>query len=348
MRRFALIVRHCLIVFCIVRALPAAADPPGCGGLVPADAPIPPELLTYCATNPGCDLLINPWDPVTHRSPDIGVGDPISDLPERPRFFFDAAENRYYTKLFTKFTGFGSGPAPAGQVTVDLFVKLTADPAQASDPTGWVALGTYAMSIPPPGSSGFGVLFPGSVHAQQSPVCWSLAAGVDIPRQFLVKAQIHWPSDSDATDDVAFSLYNLESVERLAQIAFAMDLSGSMDEILPGGGSKLTEAKDKANLFASLVEAGNQLGAYGFATDNPANTTPPLTATYKDSAAASHIATLGDTSEIAAIRTIRPGIDGVVDRLAITGAISSQTAHGCTPVGQGLLRARAGLATLPP
>jgi hypothetical protein len=350
MRRLALFVRHCPIVFSILWALPAAADPPGCGGPVPPNAPIPIELLAYCTNHPGtdCDLAISPWDLATHRSPDIRVGDPFSASPERPRFFFDVAGNRYYTKLFTQITNAGFGPAPASEVTVDVFVKLTNDPAQASDPTGWLSLGTYAMSIPPPGFSGFGALFPGSVHAQASPLCWSLAAGADFPRQFLVKAQIHWPAgpDSTAADDVAFSLYDLASVERLAQIAFAMDLSGSMTEALPGGGEKLAEAKDKANLFASLVEASNQLGAYGFATDNPANAA--FTATYKDSAAASHTATMNDTSQIAAIRTIQPGVAGNADRLAIIGAISTQSAHGCTPVGQGLLRARAGLAELPP
>jgi hypothetical protein len=360
MRRLALIVRHCLIVFCIIWTLPAAADPPGCGGPAPPNAPIPPDLLAYCTAHPDmhCDLAINPWDPVTHRSPDIRVGDPFpadpaSASPERPRFFFDVAGNRYYTKLFTQITNTGGGPAPASEVTVDVFVKPASDPAQANDPMGWLSLGTYAMSIPPPpppDPPGFGVLFPGSVHAQASPLCWTLAAGADFPRQFLVKAQIHWPAgpDSDPTDDVAFSLYDLASVEPLAQIAFAMDLSGSMTETLPGGAVKLTEAREKANLFANLVEAGNQLGAYGFATDNPANT--PFTATYKDkdSPAASHTATMNDTSEIAAIRTIQPGVAGNADRVAIMSAISAQTAHGCTPVGQGLLRARAGLAELPP
>ncbi|HRC87346.1 MAG TPA: hypothetical protein PK413_17230, partial [Thermoanaerobaculia bacterium] len=41
-------------------------------------------------------------------------------------------------------------------------------------------------------------------------------------------------------------------------------------------------------------------------------------------------------------------ITGDTDRLEIAGALASQSPHGSTPVGQGLLRARDGLASLPP
>jgi opacity protein-like surface antigen len=200
-----------------------------------------------------------------------------------------------------------------------------------------------------------GVLFPGGTHEQQVGVCWHRAAGADLPPQFILRGVVAWPSgpdcpdptdpaDATCTDNTAYSFYDLATYERLAQIALALDLSGSMLAAMPAGGTRLDEAKDKATLFTNLVETGNQLGVYGFATDNPANEVPALSVNYIGTDNSGQSATLSDVSEIAPMTAI----DDPADKFAALLGIAFQGAHGCTPVGQGLLRARAGLAELAP
>ena len=326
-----------------------SAQEPECDDPPPANAPIPAELLTYCVTHPGtnCDLAINSWDTTTYRSPDIRIGDPFDPMapspPEQPRFFFDSSGDRFYTKLYVKLENLGGGPAPASEVTVGFSFKESGNPVDVDNASiPWQTIGTYTMNIPAPAS--VGALFPAQTHFQQKGVCWHRPAGALCPKQFILRAEINWTAGPDGNTDnnIAYSLYDLSSYERPAQIAFAMDLSGSMDSTIPGIGHKLTVAKQKAMLFTNLVENGDQLGVYGFATGNPDNST--FTSTYIGTDNMSHTETLTHTSEIAEIRDI----NGNMDRLIISGEIWGQSAHVCTPVGQGLLRARWGFGQLTP
>jgi hypothetical protein len=333
---------------CCVRVAPLVAQEPGCNDSPPAAASVPPGLVTSCGagTDPlMCDLGIGAADALTHRSPDLRIGEPFpgdgSSTVERPRFFFDSAGNRYFTKLFSRFQNLGGIPAAVGTVTVTFSFREAATWDDTSQP--WQAIGAYTMNIP--AVSGHpGVLFPGEFHDQQLPVCWARAPGAEFPRTFTLRAQLDWPAgpDGNPANNTATSFYDLSSDETLAQIAFAIDLTGSMNALLPDGVSKLTEAKQKAQMFTHLVEPGNQLGVYGFATDNPANSS--FAASYIDANGLAHSASMNDTSEIAPLEVVH----GATELDSISAAISAQTAHGCTPIGQGLLRAKAGLATLAP
>lgn len=347
-----------LAVFCLTTA-PALAQYPElecdpAGALPNGDQT---GLYNYCTlvdTDADCDLEIADWDASFH-SPDIRIGDPFNDMgptpPEEPRFFLDTGDpldttdDRFYTKLYVRFRNAGGGLggggfAPADEVTVSFSYQETTDPAATDLSAGWIEAGTvvgdtYQMNIP----TDPGMLPPGSYHRQQRAVCWSFPAGdLEPPKQFILRAEVHWEGtdgvqDNDDTNDVAYSYYNLAEAGRQAQIGFALDLSGSMNASFEGS-DRLTVAKEKAALFASLVEDDNQLGVWGFHTGvSPAD---PFDTSYNDPPTPPQ--TFDDTEELSAMMTI----DGDFDRGMIAGRIDSPlvTASGCTPVGQGLLRAR--------
>jgi len=332
-------------IFCA----PAAAQEPECDDPPDPDASIPAELLTYCTDHPEflCDLMISPWDETTYRSPDIRIGDPLNTPEvERPRFFFDSIGNRFYTKLYVKFNNFGVGPACAGAVTVTFSFKESGNPADIDNNSIlWQSIGTYTMNILPPAT--VGAIFAEDWHYHQKGVCWHMTSGTDLttatqfPMQFIIKAEVNWASDENSTNNIAYSLYDLSAVEHLAHIAFAIDLSGSMNSTIPDIGHKLTVAKQKAMLFANLVEDDNYLGVYSFATGNPNNT--DFTKTYIGTDNSPHTETLGETAEISPMLEI----SGNSDRVNFMIDIAGQGSHGCTPVGQGLLRAKYGLDSIP-
>ena len=322
------------------------APAPECVDPAVANAPIPPGLPLNCAPPLTCDLTIFSWDlaGAVLTSPDLSLGEPFAG---GPKFFYNAAQNRFCTKAYARIRNTGGGAAagcnPACPVTATFSVKVTANPADFDNVAiPWQLLGTYRMVVPAPP----GALLPGGTHEQEVGVCWHRAPGEDLPPQFILRAELNWPDgpDSDASDNTAYSFYDLATYERLAQIALSIDLSGSMLAAMPAGGTRLDEAKDKASLFTNLVEVGNQLGVYGFATANPANEAPPLGVTYTGTDNLGHPATLSDVSEIAAMTAIAAPFD----KFPALFGIALQGAHGCTPVGQGLLRARAGLAELAP
>jgi len=329
-------------------------DPSG----APANATIPADLLNYCTTHSGadCDLVISNWDLTTHRSPDIRMGDAFNpsgpSSPEVPRFFLDKGvatdptDDRFYTKLYVKFRNAGGGiggggPAPATEVTVDFYYKEANSAADVDGPAPWTAAGTmvatvmentYPMNIPAPAA--VGALFPSIWHLQQRGVCWSLPAGTNkLPEKFILKAELNWGQDNDTDSNTAYSFYDLSSMARKAQIGFAIDLSGSMNAPFESS-TRLTVAKQKAALFATLVEDDNQLGVFSFSTGNSANTA--FTTTYNSPATLPQ--SYSDTSQISSMQTI----SGDLQRGFIAGQIDNPavTASGCTPMGQGLLRAR--------
>lgn len=367
MRSVASLLGYLLLsaVTTLVAVSPAAAQFPEseCDpSASPANAPIPPALFNYCATNTAadCDLEISNWDSITHRSPDIRIGDPFTITPEQPRFFLDIgtpadpSDDRFYTKLYVKFRNAGGGlggggPAPATEVTVDFSYKEANSPADISSSVPWTPAGTmvatvmentYHMNIPAPATDG--ILVPGDWHLQQRGVCWSLSAGAKtLPKKFILRAELHWGQDNDTTTNTAYSFYDLMATGRKAQIGFALDLSGSMNAAFEGS-TRLTIAKQKAAMFATLVEDDNQLGVFSFNTGNAANS--PFTASYNTPPTAP--VSLGDTSVISAMQTV----SGDIQRGFIAGQIDNPavTASGCTPVGQGLLRARQAINTTSP
>ncbi|MCP4896345.1 MAG: outer membrane beta-barrel protein, partial [bacterium] len=212
-------------------------------------------------------------------------------------------------------------------------------------PAGTVHLGTmrssYAMRIPPPAGASVGALGQGEPHAQEIPVCWSLPPGISFPQQFDLKAEIVWNQDDDTSNNEVIQSYDLATAYgRRAQIGFAIDLSGSM------AGTKLLEAKDRATMFAFLIENGDQLGVWGFATDIPVAEQDSFTATYTPNGGGSATRTMSDVREIFPMQTIT-GTPFQDNDLA---QIMGQTSYNCTPVGQGLLRARKAIqdATPPP
>ncbi len=334
---------------CFLLTAPAAAQEPACNQTTwPANAATGPVVDNYCDNNPAkpCDLAIASWSlPAVEKSPDIRIGKAVDASPEEPRFLFDSAGNRFYAKLYVKLANSpGQGPAPASQVKVHLHYKEGATPANPTVTTGWTAIGSYPMTIPAPAP--VGALFPSQTHIQDQtrPVCWTLPAGdKNLPKQFTLRAQVEWlkgsvNQDDDTGNNTAYSFYDLTTQERKAQIAFAMDLSGSMQ------GIKLTQAQQKAGMFTHLIEDGDGLGVYGFATHNTTDNTP-FTATYKVTPAGpDHTLTMHETREVSAFQTI----NSLAHRVTISNRIAATTANGCTPVGQGLLRAWAGLPASPP
>lgn len=328
-----------LTVLSLAPERPASAADPNCAA--PAVPASPAAFLEYCTNNGAavCDLGMTAWDPLSRVSPDIRLGDAYSAGVERPRFLHDDAGDFYYTKIYSQLYNLETGPAPSSEVTIHFAVTTDVDAALV-DPehvsVTWQDIGTYQLHVP---AAPF-VLFPGPApHQQQNAVCWNQDPGALFPGRFVLRAVLDWSEDGNSDNDTVYSLYDLRDLGRPAQIALALDLSGSMDAAL-GGSTRLTLARFRASQFTDLVEEGHQLGVYGFATDNGANTS--FTTTYRDSANVEHERTLAETSVIAGIRTISNTADSTADEIRdqINLAIGGQTSHGCTPVGQALLRAR--------
>lgn len=314
----------------------------------PAPIPYPIPFGIDCSQVPGFDydLGITPWDPLTHRSADIRIGYSWSVLPpdDMPRFFFfESSPGTYsfYTPVYSQFMNNGGGFA-CPNTPADYPVSVSFDYTPGDDPnavnnpaTVWTHIGDYPMTIP----TSPGALAVNGVHQQSYPVCWQMTpAGTKFPVKFIIKAQINWGYDNDSSNNVAYSIYDLTALKREAHIGFSMDLSGSMGGLFSGSNSKLDVAIEKAQLFVFLIENNQYLGVYGFSTNNiPGNTN--FTTTYIGTDNLSHNVTLGDTSEISSMHAIT----GLSDRLAICNAIYNQSAHNCTPIGQGLLRAKKGI-----
>lgn len=334
-----------IFIFLILLVLPAAVQGQECDETPPSPSgTCPPELAASCADLIlVCNLMINTWDPSTHISPDIRIADPLNTPTlEDVRFYFDSTTNSFYTKLYSKFYNIGDVGACADAVTIHFYYKETNDPAAAYDLSGWQSIGTYPMNIP----TSPGAFFPDPLpHYQQVPVCWYMPAPrVKFPSQFILKAEIEWGLDEDLANynNEAFSFYDLTTLKREAHIAFALDLSGSMNTIYSDTNTRLDIAKEKAGMFVFLVDDNQYLGVYGFATGNPNNTSFTVDYTSTTSGDQTGI-TLSQTSEISPMQFIQEEINGLIQRSNIHSQITDQSAYGCTPVGQGLLRGKKGL-----
>jgi len=332
----------------------AAADPPECdpSTIPPNFTPIPVGIS--CAYDPDFtyDLLINEWvDVTTPISDDIRVGYSWSDAPpiEQPRFFFyeptpGSGNYAFYTWLYARFYNQGATACPeeptTGPVKVVYSYAECTGPAAATDPTTtWTPIGEYVMTIP----NSPGALLTNEWHEQVYPVCWILPSGQRFPAQFIVKAQVTWTPDGDTSSNTAYSYFDLRSQKGTAYIALAMDLSGSMGESFEGS-TKLRIAKDKTQLFTHLVEINQYLGVYGFTTENtglagppPVPGNSPFSTTYIDTSnTVTPLLTFNETSIISDMMEIT----GNPDKINISNWIDRQGDWNCTPIGQGLLRAK--------
>ncbi|MCP5107189.1 MAG: outer membrane beta-barrel protein [bacterium] len=341
-----------ILSFCLALLLwgvPAeATDPPECG-MVPTNFSIMDPAICIKVSGFDYDLSLGLWDPLTPISPNIRVGYSWTDTPpdSNPRFFNhkEGAGSHFYTFLYARFRNDSGGAACpdtpiSGPVTVSFsYIKSTTliDPATVSSvpDTDWISIGDYTMKIP----DSPGAVLPALSHEQTYPVCWVLGPGERFPAHFAIKAHVSWGhEDLDKLDNnVTYSVFDLSSQKTEAHIAFAMDLSGSMNSNFSGPNSRLVVAKEKAQLFTFLIEDDQWLGVYGFSTGNPANTS--FSSTYTGTDLLAHTETLNYTAQIAAMQEIT----GNLSRIGISNAIAPLTAGGCTPIGQGLLRAKDGI-----
>jgi len=318
---------------------PECVDPPPADAAPPVGGPFTcPNMVMLT-----CDLAIN--DSVSgseYTSDDLRINDPVDTAsPPLPKVVYDSGSHRFYLKLYSRFHNVGGVPAlVTAPVTVEFSYKATTDPL---DTTGsFTLIDTYTMNLPDTDWD-VGALFPGEDHVQQKAICWLSAPDSELPRRFMLRAEITWAgtTELDTDNNVAFSYYDLTEAKPAADIGLALDLSGSMGSLQrdSGGRTKLEVAIDRAREFIALIEDGDRLGVYAFATgeDHP-NT--DFFETYRDPDNNLRSGTFGDTSEIFAPADVTPevrsdALDAVDDDLL---------AQGCTPVGQGLLRAKDGFA----
>lgn len=367
MKGKSLILGFCLALLFLWGARAAAADTSECS-IIPSNfTPIPggiscgyDSLLTY-------DLHITPWDSTAPVSDDIRVGYDwaATSTLEQPRFFvYEPSPGQYafYTWLYAKFYNEGATACPAEPTTGQVKVKFQfyeipiGDPMPTTPPasgSGWSDIDEYTMVI----SASPGALLSNSWHMQEYPVCWILPVGQRFPAKFFVKAEVAWTggtgldpgvsTDADTSDNVTYSYFDVSAQKGTAYIGMAMDLSGSMSGWVSPGVSRLQAAKDTADLFTNLIELNNYLGVYGFATNNigipasgsipaiPGNT--PFSTSYVPTGGGSlGILGFNETSVISDMMQI----DDVGDYSGITDMIDWQGVWGCTPIGQGLLRAK--------
>lgn len=292
-----------------------------------------------CSDILDCDLLIN-------TAGFVRIGDPVNAPgDEEPRFFFDeTGAGRFHTELFSRIYNNGGHPAPSGKATVRFWVKPNATgPGDTSDP--FTLIGDYAMDIP---------VMPDWLSANFShdqpltkPVCWILGAGEHFPKKFMIKAEVLWPLDEATGNNTLYQFYDLTAEALPADIAFAMDLSGSMGITITGVGTRLEVAQDRARMFIGLIEEGaqNRLGLFGFATGMPTPPRSDFDGIWRDSAAVEQTAPgLPDTAVLFPFREISTEADRMAGRIAVGS--SAVRPYGCTPVGQGLLRAKKELLDL--
>jgi hypothetical protein len=145
---------------------------------------------------------------------------------------------------------------------------------------------------------------------------------------------------------VRYRFYDFGAEQPPADIAFAIDLSGSMNATIPSEGvSRLVVAQDRARMFVDEIEPaeGNRLGVFGFST-GMSNKSDFLGVWKRVSPAGTVAAILSDTGVIFPFTELVSSATQSSARLAISGP--GVTASGCTPIGQGLLRAKSELLSL--
>jgi hypothetical protein len=343
-----------ILSLCLLGALPRAvlADPPA------ADCALSGTAASVISTAPDCsvltcDVMVDPSGTIVVPFEAIRVGDAFSSPdPEWPRFFFDETGNRFHTRLFSQIYNNGGVNVPSGKVTVSFSVKP--DATGIADTGGsFTSLGDYVLDIPASGGPFSGYLTAGGFHQQTEPVCWILSPGTNFPNRFLLKVETSWlqddgvtPWDEDTGNDVRYRFYDFGAEQPPADIAFAIDLSGSMNATIPSEGvSRLVVAQDRARMFVDEIEPaeGNRLGVFGFST-GMSNKSDFLGVWKRVSPAGTVAAILSDTGVIFPFTELVSSATQSSARLAISGP--GVTASGCTPIGQGLLRAKSELLSL--
>jgi len=215
-------------------------------------------------------------------------------------------------------------------------IPVVADPTSPVDYTaaaGWTSIGTpHTMALCAgtditarlPYVDGGGNTI--TMYAQQRPVEWTFPAGTELPVSFLLKAEINWSHDEDDSNDRAYSYYVLEQEIEPVDLMLVHDMSGSMQYY-----GYVSPAKDKAQLLCLELGSNDRVGIVSFATNRSVNT--PFTSgsqTYNETALD---CTLGSASGTHLLNALN--------------AITSMTVGGCTPIGQGLIRARDQLIASP-
>lgn len=284
-----------------------------------------------------CDIMILPWDP-SWRSPDIHFEVPLDPSPgvttvEDVIFHYDQATNVYSANLYAAFHQIPPKTVCCGDVVMTFSfraIPVVADPTFPIDYTvsaGWTPIDTHTMALCGgdvtsarlPYTDGSDII---STYAQQVPVVWTLPAGTEPPEAFLIKVEIDWPHDELDDNDRAYSYYVQEQVAQPVDLMFVHDMSGSMDTY-----GYVDPAKDKAQMLSLHMGSADSLGVVSFGTGRSSNT--PF------------------VGSIEAVTYNETTLDCPLGPLSVAGhqldafnAIDDMETGGCTPIGQGLIRAR--------
>ena len=313
----------------------------------------PLDLMPTCVSNPGwsclddgvdctavltvCDIMILPWDTTTWRSTDIHFEVPLdpsgSPTEEDVLFHYNQATNVYRANLYAAFHQIPPKTVCCGDVVMTFSyreIPVVTDPTNPIDytvPAGWTPIGTHTMALC--GGDATSARLPyvdgGNIittYAQQVPVVWTLPAGTEPPQAFLIKVEIAWSHDENDGNDRAYSYYVREQVAQPVDLMFVHDMTGSMDSYgyIPG-------AKDKAQMLSLHMGSNDSLGVVSFGTGRSSNTSFVSTveaATYTQTTLDCPLGSLSVPAQLT----------------NALNAINNMVTGGCTPIGQGLIRAR--------
>lgn len=228
--------------------------------------------------------------------------------------------------IYVRFHNNGGSIIPDGAVTVTAAYAET-DPGLAPSAlesavaavSSWTTIGSYIMDLDilPSDPPGFGLL-PGATYPTTReigmPSRYRIACSVDcdkpMPTSFFLRVTLSYAADTNASDNVAFSYYDLTEGTPPADVVILHDVSGSMRSELPW-------AKERAKMFIDLMNKGDRVGVVAFSTQFTGNTEIKAT-----------------LNQISSIDPSDPA-----KTLAKDG-IDSFTANGMTPMGSGIISAQ--------
>jgi hypothetical protein len=283
-----------------------------------------------------CDIMILPWD-ATWRSPDIHFEVPLdpsgSPTEEDVIFHYDQMTNVYSANLYAAFHQVPPKTVCCGDVVMTFSfreIPVVSNPTFPIDytvPAGWTPIGTHTMKLCGgdatdsrlPYDDGITLI---SRYAQQQKVVWSLPANTEPPQAFLIKVEIDWSHDEDDANDRAYSYYVRELSAQPVDLMLVHDMSGSMSTY-----GYVAPAKDKAQMLSLQMGSSDSLGVVSFGTGRSSNTS--FTGSIE--------------SDIYSETTLDCPLGPLSAPNQITDALNAinvMETGGCTPIGQGLIRAR--------
>ncbi len=124
-------------------------------------------------------------------------------------------------------------------------------------------------------------------------------------------------------------------------LAFAVDLSESMNVEHKDINQKAGFLENERTLFPALLEEGTWFGEYGFSTGNPKN--GEFETSYIGMDGKYHTGLFNETSVLFPMRRINNGSD----RESAMNSVNGEETYHCSPLGQGLLRAAENLRDSP-